>query len=344
MKRKFEPSFSVDKKIDTLDDGTKSCPLDEYNTWWDEAKKVIDHKQRHLLSTYLPYVSKTVESDPKLEAKRIAGLIFNSIPNPGKQTYPLQGKRKGLYDIEGDEEIDDVIGKYGSLIPGGCKWEEMEIPYDAIWKYPFTVEEYSWMHTTRNTLPRLWCFKRFGAATLCLCSCGQWIVTPSLSHIFIVACPRCNHNGFGIWDSIPDRRDSQEFFHVERVDPAFKKRKIEQILKTPFGQRSVFCFYAYIKIKTYFFFFGRSYWRTLKIFDHLSRFEGSIWFDIFLNPETEHVNVVDYLMLALFLEDVEDMSLHRQWSDLLDELSFWTGASLKYEIWKKKEKYILNKK
>lgn len=342
MKRKFQPLPGVDKKIYTLDDGCKPDDDAEYNTWWHEARKGIGYRQ-HLYSK-LPIISQVVENDPKLEAKRLGSLVFNLIPNPGEQTCPLQGGRESSYkEAEGDEDIFDVIDKYGSLVSGGCKCSDFEIPADAEWKYPFSVEEYAWISSTRNFHPRIWCFKRYGAATLCLCSCGQWIVTPTLSWQFMVSCPKCRCDGIGSWKSMPMPCESQDFFPIERGEPCLKKRKIEPILTTPFGERSIFCFYAYIKMKTYFYQLNRSYFTAAKIFGHLSKFEGTCWFDIFLSPISEHVNVVDYLMLLFFVEDVEDMASRGQWSDFLDESTFWTGASLKYEIWKKKEKYLLKK-
>lgn len=341
--KKHYISIAPDKKIDCLDDGEKDCDQDEFTTWWNEARRGIAWRQERFSKP--PIISTLVESDPKLEARRIVSLVFNSIPNPGEQTVPLQGRRVSYYEVDGDEDIGEVIEKYRTLVPGGCKClTEMEIPNDAVWKYPCTVEEYAWISTTRNFHSRLWSFKRFGAATLCLCPCGQWIVTPTLSPYFILSCPKCRCDGIGSWKSILFTCESEDFFSIEKGEPPLKKRKIEKVLQTPFSQRSVFCFYVYIKMKTYFYQMNRKYFEAAKIFNHLSRFEGSCWFDIFLNPESDHVNVVDYLMLMFFIEDVEDMALHGQWSPILDESTFWTGAVLKYEICKKKEKYILNKK
>ncbi|HXU95477.1 MAG TPA: hypothetical protein VFP45_03475 [Candidatus Nitrosotalea sp.] len=297
---------------------------DEYPTW----SKLFE--VNYGLKFQKPaYISPYMENDEKAETIRQGAIIFQDLENPGDFSTSFIGYVDQSFDVEGDELVYDVIHYYFTMSPSLVrKTHKMDLPISTVWKYPYTIQEFAGLSTTKNNVIRLITLDQQGAALLCLCSCGQMIATASISSWYMLCCPQCHRNGMGSLKNIPFP-DEYKLFFSEKAEPPTKKRKISIL---PFGKRSIFLFDIYMRMKTYFFHREKTLIRAIQVFGHLARFEGTIWYDIFINPESEHVNLISYLMLLFFIDDVKEMDSSGQFTNLLDISSAWTGYLLKTDI------------
>ena len=325
-------SFPMKRKLDWIVDGEISH--DEYlarNEAFEEDLALGPDTARPPVC-YLPNFNHSF-----LTAKEaFVYKTLNDIPNPGDATTPPPRKIK--FWTDGDEDISEVLDRYTSLLSGGSKFK---LPLGTLWKYPYAISDFAWYCATKNNPVHLLVFKRDGALVLCQCSCKQWILTASMSELFLVNCPACDREGMGSLMSMPWEGEYDWFFDVKAPTPKNKKRKLDPtvipIISEKISSRVQLCFQIYMRMKVLFFKRLKTLDRGMLIFGHLAKFEG-VWYDVFVDPLSEHPNVVNYLLFLLFIEDVNDFFRAKDVKPIFDEMTYHAGAIIKEWIVEKKRK------